>query len=33
MAPYVLTHRLIIEDDDLRPEDALAEALASPIGF
>jgi MoxR-like ATPase len=33
MAPYVLTHRLIIEDDDLRPEDALAEALESPIGF
>jgi MoxR-like ATPase len=33
MAPYVLTHRLIIEDEDLRPEDALAAALESPIGF
>ena len=33
MAPFVLTHRLIIEDDDLRPEDALAEALATPVGF
>jgi MoxR-like ATPase len=33
MAPYVLTHRLIIEDEDVRPEDVLAQALAEPIGF
>ena len=33
MAPYVLTHRLIIEDEDLRAEDALAIAIESPIGF
>ena len=33
MAPFVLTHRLIIEDEDVRPEDVLAQALAEPIGF
>ena len=33
MAPYVLTHRLIIEDEDVRPEDVLAQAMESPIGF
>ncbi|HEY6076342.1 MAG TPA: hypothetical protein VIV36_05845, partial [Gaiella sp.] len=33
MAPYVLTHRLIIEDEELRPQDALAFAMENPIGF
>ena len=33
MAPYVLTHRLIIEDDDLTQAEALAMAIESPIGF
>jgi MoxR-like ATPase len=33
MAPFVLTHRLIIEDEDVRAEDVLALALEQPIGF
>ena len=33
MAPYVLTHRLILEDEDLRPQDVLAVAMESPVGF
>ena len=33
MAPFVLTHRLIIEDDDMTQAEALAIALESPIGF
>jgi MoxR-like ATPase len=33
MAPYVLTHRLIIEDDELTQAEVLAIALESPIGF
>jgi MoxR-like ATPase len=33
MAPYVLTHRIIIEDDDVRPQDVLAVAMDSPVGF
>jgi len=33
MAPYVLTHRLIIEDEDVQPQDVLALAMESPVGF
>ena len=33
MAPYVLTHRLIIEDDELTQAEVLAIALESPVGF
>ena len=33
MAPFVLTHRLIIEDEDMTQADVLAIALESPIGF
>ena len=31
MAQYVLPHRLIVEDDDVSPADALQIALDSPI--
>jgi MoxR-like ATPase len=31
MAQYVLPHRLIFEDDDVSPADALRFALDSPI--
>jgi MoxR-like ATPase len=33
MAPFVLTHRLIIEDENVRPEDVLLQAMNSPVGF
>jgi MoxR-like ATPase len=33
MAPYVLTHRLIIEDEEVRPDEVLAEAMETPVGF
>jgi MoxR-like ATPase len=31
MAQYVLPHRLIIEDDDISPAEALQSALDNPI--